>query len=338
MPRTDEQELWTAWRALAGGVAETEGWRTIPIAAGLPVDVRAGRQFPGNREALLFGFRPDRLPMASRLPQGRGFSVALVDLEQADHTASWIAMSRLAMGSEDLFATMACDVLSAMSTLGTASEDRLLQTFLARIAAWQQFMERGIPTLLTLEEEMGLFGELLILQDLLAAGLAPSTVVDCWRGPLRSVRDLEVGRGGIEVKTTLSGTDFPAQISSLDQLFSGPDHPLVIGAIRLQVDSSGLTLPELAEALEGRLLPDNLAVQRFRTLMLRSGFLEAQAKSYERKFVRTQTRLLPVTDSFPRLVRANVPPGILSASYEIDLDRVATPLLDLRAVLDLFGA
>jgi hypothetical protein len=44
-----------------------------------------------------------------------------------------------------------------------------------------------------------------------------------------------------------------------------------------------------------------------------------------------------VTEGFPRLVRGNVPEGVLKALYEIDLGRAAAHRTDLTAALKKLG-
>jgi hypothetical protein len=335
-PRTDAEELQTAWRALAGDAAGGEGWRTIPIAAELPVKIRAGRHFPGNSEALLVGFRASHLPPATRLPEGRGFAVSFVELDQPG-AATWVCLSRSASGSQDLFATMSADVLNAMAAAAGMSENSLFQLFLARIAAWQYFMEHGGTPVLGEEAEIGLFGELLMLTDLLAAGLEARVCVDAWRGPGGGLHDFELGCGAIEVKSSLSIQGMPVTISSLAQLDSSPSRPLLLAAMRLTLDGTGTTLPELAAAISARMVPYPPAVLRFRSLLLRAGYLETHAEQYHRRFVRQAMRMFAVDEGFPRLTRASVPPEILEAKYELDLDRIIASSVDLLVALHQLG-
>jgi hypothetical protein len=335
-PQTDVEELQTAWRALAEDAGSGEGWRTIPIAAGLPVRVRAGRYFPENSEALLVGFTASHLPSATHLPQGRGFAVSLVDLDQRGE-ASWVCLSRSASGSRDLFATMSADVLGVMSTAIGISEEKLLHVFLARIAAWQYFMEHGGAPVLGDDAEIGLFGELLMLTDLLASGLEAKVCVEAWRGPGGGLHDFELGNGAIEVKSSISAQGMPVTISSMAQLDSSPSRPLFLAAIRLVPDGTGTNLPELVSTLTAQLLPEQQAIYRFKSLLLRAGYLESHSGRYQRRFVRHAMRLLTVDATFPRLTRANVPPEILETKYELDLDPFPAPSNELSEALKHLG-
>ena len=336
--QTDAEELSAAWRALTGEDHDTDGWRTIPVAADLPVRVRAGRHFPGNTEALLVGFSSAQLRSATRLPEGRGFRVSLVDLKDAGDHVSWIALSRLGIGALEMFAAMSADILNAVALLRHAGEDRIIQSFLARIAAWQYFMEQGGTSVLGVEAELGLFGELLMLHELIDSGVEPDAAVDGWRGPLGALQDFEIGRAAIEVKSTLSSAGFPAIISSLEQLEDSPGRDLYVAAIRLAQAAAGSTLPELVQRISTLLAEHPSTLERFETRVLRAGLLPAHSDRYDRRLTRVERRLIPVTASFPRLTRNTVPPAILRGWYEVDLDRVSAQAEDLDLVLSRSGA
>jgi hypothetical protein len=53
---SENEELESAWRALAVTSQTDVGWRSIPLANVPDGKLRAGRHFPENTEALLMGF------------------------------------------------------------------------------------------------------------------------------------------------------------------------------------------------------------------------------------------------------------------------------------------
>ena len=330
---TDAAELRTAWRAQTEGSTIPEGWRTIPVATHLPVRIRAGRHFPGNEEALLVGFTSAIVPAATKLPEGRGFLVSRLDAIDGSADVTWIGLSRLAPGSLEIFSAMAADILSSLSELHDAEGDQLLQCFLSRISAWQYFMERGGAPILSHEAEVGLYGELLILEELLDLALPAAFVVAAWRGPFGGLHDFRLGTGAIEVKSSLVANGFAAWIGSMDQLDATTINPLVLAAVRLALDASGRTLPELASRVSQKLSPRAAALQAFGALVIRAGLLEIHIDHYTRRFEHAGTRLFPVTSTFPRLIRSDVPAEITRVQYEMDLDRVNEQTRDLQSVL-----
>lgn len=319
--QSEREELQAAWRALAGP-PESEGWRTIPIARRSPCKVFAGRHFPGNEEALLVGFAPTRLPPPNLLPQGRGFLVSREEVSgQQGHV--WVALRRQQAGRLDLFAMMALDVLGTLEQLCDASNERLVEIFISRIAAWQEFMRRDSDGVLSAEAEVGLAGELELLNGLLDANLRAPVALQAWQGPLDGLHDFTFGTGAIEVKTTLSPAGFPARISSLDQLDDTIASPLFLAGVRLALDSQGNSLPDAVNALRSRLAEDPATLVTLNTRLLHAGYLDDVADRYTRRFTPAGTRFLLVLDGFPRLTRANTPAEIRTARYELDLDLIS---------------
>ena len=87
---TDREALLAAWRALADTTSQS-GWRFIPIATHACCQLRAGRHFPGNEEALLALERnplqyndtviwPDKIRLNNWYEEHRSFGMDLLIL------------------------------------------------------------------------------------------------------------------------------------------------------------------------------------------------------------------------------------------------------------------
>jgi len=332
----DPEPLLSAWRALSEQ-AEGAGWRTIQVGSFGPIRTLAGRHFPGNQEALLALFPSAHLPAPNALPSGRGFAVSRTSFDGPNAACRWICLSREEGGDLSLFTAMAEDVLGVLRSLEGTKESVVLASFLERISAWQKFMEKDRGGILSREAEVGLFGELLVLRDLLAAGLDPADLVDAWQGPLDGLHDFVLGRGAVEVKTTLSPAGGVAMIGSLEQMDESLVCPLFLAEVRILLQEGGETLPRLAETLRETLKGDPLAAERLGSRLLKAGLLDTKAQGYERSFRKNGIRFIQVQDGFPRLTRASVPSGIRSARYEIDLDRLPESDVSLPTLLELLG-
>jgi hypothetical protein len=335
-PPIDVDELQAAWRAL-DGAEPSQGWRTIRIARDLPSPLLAGRWFPDNHEALLVGFTPSAIRALRELPQGRGFEVGKADLGAHADGRAWIALRRHAAGRLDLFSVMAHDVINVLAAASGSTDSARLQILLARIRAWQDFMRGDKDGILGPEAEVGLFGELEIVADLIDAGIGPSLVLDAWRGPQDGLQDFVLGQGAIETKTSASPAGFSAKINSLEQLDDSVARPIFVAAVRIAQEQSGETLPERVARLRGTLAPDPAAVVTFGHLLLHAGFTDLSASQYSRRFSRVSVRLLRVDDTFPRITRATAPIEVRSAQYELDLDLVRAAHVTLPTALHELG-
>jgi hypothetical protein len=334
---TDMNDLRLAWRALSGS-DENEGWKTIPVATSAPCLLRAGRHLPQDEEALLVGFRNVLAPPESHLPQGHGFKVSLLSPDPTGSDVIWLALARRLGGSLDLFALMAEDLLRFVEESRASNEEQLLHQFLWRIRAWQDFMDHHREGVLSPEAELGIFGELTIIDGMLTAGMPERLAVESWQGPLGGLQDLMPGPGGIEVKTTLSPASFLATISSLEQLDDHLRQPIFLAAVRLTLDSSGKTLPAKAEEIRERLESNQAALGLFDVRLIQAGLLRTMAERYTRRFLPISYVVFPVQETFPRLTRAQVHPAIRKVRYEIDLDLAGGSDIGLVRALQLLGA
>lgn len=190
--QTNMNDLRAAWRALAGG-QEGQGWKTIPVATTAPCLVYAGRRLPGDEEALLVGFRNIRAVPDSQLPQGYGFEVSRLAADPTGGDRCWVALARRSGGSPELFAMVAEDLLRLIEDDATCDEDALLHRLLSRIRAWQDFMDRHREGVLSAEAELGLFGELVLIDRMLEAGMPERHVLESWHGPLDGLKDFMLG-------------------------------------------------------------------------------------------------------------------------------------------------
>lgn len=335
-PRSERDELAEAWRALRG-LADGPGWRTIPVCTGGPCRLLAGRQSPGDEEALLVDVGGAPVRAAVQLPQGRGFAVVQVIVE-ATAPSAWIGITRRPGGSADLFAAMAEDIVRTLHGVTDVRRANLLRVLLDRIRAWQMFMDRGGDGVLGAEAEIGLLGELVLIGELVRAGVTGLTVCEGWEGPRDGVQDFRWRSGAIEVKTSSAPLgSFPARIGSIDQLDDTNVRPLFLAAVRLAEVESGRTLPEWVAGVRERLAGQEAALGTFNDRVLQGGYSDAQADRYARRFEVREVRVFTVNQMFPRLTRSTVPGGITEARYQMDLDVVRAPTLDLPAALASIG-
>jgi len=326
-------EFVLAWNSLVGA-AEGYGWRTIPIAASGSCVLSAGRRFPGNEEALLVGFSAAMIPAAETLPEGQGFNVERVDPHHDGKT--WLALTRKAAGSTELFLAMVCDVSGALDAEAGSDELRLLRVFLGRVRAWQEFMRKGAQAL-SPEAEIGLIGEITMLAAIIEAGVPAALAIESWVGPLDGMQDFELGTGAIEVKATLSSAGFPTRIGSLEQLDDAFRQPLFVAGVRLRQTAGGQNLPDFVDALRASIAGDAEAGRMFAERLLAAGYFDAHADRYPRRFGPAGTRVVEVSDCFPRLITGSVPAGVLKAMYEIDLDKAPGENIGTEGALKKMG-
>lgn len=190
---------------------------------------------------------------------------------------------------------------------------------------WRELF-RGGHQGLTVEQVVGLIGELLVLERL-AVCLGPQPALEAWRGPDGHTHDFYAPTGeAIEVKATRSLEGSRVHISNIAQLDPGDVNTLHLSVFRLKEDQTAPTLDE-----------------RIATL-LRAGFpaadLLAKVQGAGHIFetpVLVNTRFKVLADSwwhvdgkFPGLRESRLSSealkGVSDIKYQLSIDAVGAPL------------
>jgi hypothetical protein len=183
--------------------------------------------------------------------------------------------------------------------------------------------------------QVGLFGELFFLKQVLIPCLGPAAV-DHWSGPSGERHDFVVpGRLHIEVKTTRRSRH-EHEISRLDQLHTPQAGRLVLASIQLEESLAGEhSLATLFDELVERLRGAPAALDLLAKQMTQMGWSEDMRNSVDLlRFNVRDAVMFRVDEEFPRLPQDfKLPSGITGIRYTVDLANL--PVLDLAEVMDL---
>jgi hypothetical protein len=199
---------------------------------------------------------------------------------------------------------------------------RLVQGVLAK---WRRFWS-GVPvSALSIEAQIGLFGELYFLSRWLCDALGPTNAVSTWRGPAGARNDFESPGLGIEAKTT-KRVDAVHVIHGLDQLIEPTGGILLLFALSVRDEGSATeSLPKLVSEVRLKLAGDAHGLDVFDKLLYAAGYDDRQEGEYNALLLRVRSEVLyRVCDGFPRLVpdsiTCGVPPGVSNVTYELRID------------------
>lgn len=177
----------------------------------------------------------------------------------------------------------------------------------------------------TRNKAVGLLGELLLLRDYVIPVTGWNDALGCWKGPLGAPQDFVVKGTCVEVKTTEAGSRDQIEITSLDQLSP------VVGDAYLHVIVLSKSDCDTAQSVSLRAVADELKEgfvkyagddEMFSQLLELVGYTPESHESIVNYQIQSRMFYL-VGDDFPRITRATVPQGILSAKYTISLHMCA---------------
>ncbi|MER5383859.1 PD-(D/E)XK motif protein [Streptomyces sp. NPDC002688] len=192
--------------------------------------------------------------------------------------------------------------------------------------SWARLIRRNQG--LSREQELGLLGELVVLQAL-SQSLGWAAALSSWKGPWDEEHDFGLLHDDIEVKTTASEGRVHT-ISSLTQLTPNPERPLWLVSLHYtQAGQGGTSLAELLAGIDDQIrtrVPTQVDVWKHLIENLPSPQELDASQRPNRWTPRSNPAIFRVGDSFPRLSPAllNGLPGdsarrITHLSYRIDL-------------------
>lgn len=243
-----------------------------------------------------------------------------VELQQSqDSTRQTLVFALERSADQDLFLTF-CNAL--IPTLRELTDSRdAVYVALAHLRRWRAFLASGRTQGLSEDEVRGLFGELDFLMEL--SGKLPSVMaVEAWSGPQGGPQDFIFGDTAVEIKTIFGASRNSVRISSENQL-AADCTTLILGVVRLTssggVDDS-MSLNAKVQQVAGA-LNNAHAEEMFWTRIGSLGY-SANPAYDSPEFQVTNRRYFSVGQGFPRLIRSELPAGIVRVSYDIQLETI----------------
>ncbi|MBB2944601.1 hypothetical protein FB565_004334 [Actinoplanes lutulentus] len=186
------------------------------------------------------------------------------------------------------------------------------------------------PESISMEREIGLFGELLTLLGLVPV-LGGLPAVEAWRGPRGEEHDFGLADTDVEVKTTISERR-AHWIDSFTQLQPTTSRPLWLISHQLTGAGTGFgrTLPELIDEVGAALA--GTARADFESKVGLAGWRAAYATQVSSRWERRRgSAAFEVDEQFPKLVPDSLQQAgiaidrLVQVRYRVDLDGLADP-------------
>ena len=269
------------------------------------VEVHLEMEFPGRVRAL--AVRAPDVPEPPRLADTAGLQCTF-----ADHT---VRIAASAAVEPEMFHTLVADLVHHLAVAPHRPGWALVQ----RLTSWQRMLAAGLRTGLSAQAQLGLYGELLVLRELLLPVWGPATVAT-WVGPTGADQDFQRSGVALEVKCTTHRDAQRCRISNEAQLDTDDvEYLALIHQSVRTTTAAGVSLPEMVDAVraEPAVAADPAP---FEDRLLHAGWLDLHRQQYERERYELVTRrCYRVTNGFPRITRQHVPRGVNAVAYSVDL-------------------
>lgn len=247
---------------------------------------------------------------------GHAVTVRRRVLEDEASYRTYAALALEDKGKHDLFRALCVEVLTRIEAAPARAAAALLRT----LDDWRSLLS-GDRRTLGPSELAGLFGELLLLREMLAVDPG---AVRFWTGPSGSAQDFHRGAVSLEVKATTSPEGRAIRVHGSGQLDGGEAGRLLLTWIRLRTDRGG-SVPDLVDECMSTTDDEG----GLRAALGNAGYLPADREIYSaRVFDVVERRTFDVRSGFPRITSAGLSGdaalgGIGRVHYDLDLDASA---------------
>ncbi len=298
----------------------------LPIESTVPV--YAGLEMPND--LIRFSFLIlEQFKALFNPSQSEGFEVKISDeLDQFGFYKVSVVLSESSY--YEIFLVLSSDLLEVLSSADT--DQKAFEMFINRMDHWRDFLKLSRSRSLSFEEEIGLFGELTILEKLITRN--PSLdVLSTWKGPLGKSHDFIRPNLSLEIKTSLFKKKSLLSISSEFQL-DGKNLYLGHVVIDDSFDSpKNKSIPDLIEDIEKKLTEDSFSL--FRGLVISAGYkIEESEKYRNRKYSTSSIEFYEVTEDFPKITQKNINPKICEVRYKINVGGIVNYAVSLDKLIE----
>ena len=221
----------------------------------------------------------------------------------------------------DIFYQLCKDIVE--STTQAESEREAVSLTIARAWRWHHLLRGGSDGRLSLEEQKGLIGELIVLERLLLTHMSPVDAVNSWTGPLDAPKDFEIGNVCIESKARRGAatpfvtinSEFQLDDDSVDQLYL---HVVELNRTPPSSDGS-FNITEIATRVREKIQEnDPGAISAYDGLLSSSGF-DWDDDYSDSVFLEGSHTAYLVQGNFPRITQHNFHPGPSRVRYSLSL-------------------
>lgn len=282
------------------------------------LDAFAAKRVADGLEALILEFDTTLLEGIVEWPRSRGFEVLAEPLESGRGGRTRLCLQLENKRYREVFRALCTDVCVVLAAASQGAD--AIHDFHSRLIRWQSFLQKHGLDGLSEKDRCGLFGELLVLRDVLLPRIKAATVLPAWRGCKMAHQDFQFLKCALEVKTTRAAIPDRISVSNVQQLDGeGMAHMFLTVVHVHENETAGETLPGIVESLRAALPDDGLD-------MLDQGLAEVGYNDVHRHLY-SSTRYQPidrlyfeVRDEFPRLTRDQISDGVKRVRYEISVD------------------
>ncbi|MBX3112003.1 MAG: PD-(D/E)XK motif protein [Fimbriimonadaceae bacterium] len=253
-----------------------------------------------------------------------------IDLRSSSSDNQLLVLTLESEQNIDLFHVLCNSLLAEL--VEARSPASALETALNHLRRWKAFLSSKQARVLSLEEIRGLFAEVWFLLELLGTPAGARGAVGAWHGPERAQQDFIFSDLAVEVKSLVATDPRTVRVSSENQLDSLQKLLyLLIVFVKESRDDSGQSLNQIVAEAQSLIAGTDVAFE-FESKLAEFGYIPL--REYDHPLLEVVgNQPFRVEDGFPRIIRSQVPNGVIRVKYQIELEHLEPFRCDYQLVL-----
>lgn len=216
---------------------------------------------------------------------------------------------------KEIFEVLCKDLISVANSNGN-DQDMILKTA-QRLIRWKKLLQQNLKNSFSTQKQMGLFGELTFILDVLKEEVGLIEAISNWNGPKFEKQDFVLENTVAEVKTYKTANEKVVEISSKEQLYTSKER-LLLAAFSLSENRAGYTVNDLVKVISEDIKSSPIH-ELFMSKVEAYGYVPELIKEPLISFIVDESNYYNVEGDFPRIVPENILNGIQRLKYTIDL-------------------
>lgn len=280
-----------------------------------------------KKEKLYFSIGQDDI---DNVPRFKGVEVSRVRLYEYSKVDYYCELSPKNSTDGEMFEVIIEDIRK--TTDDASTNVQLLNRVSNVLLKWRNFFAQEKSLLLSSERQQGLYGELLLLRQLINwKGIG---AVNYWTGADYETHDYYINNNAIEVKTTSTKLPYKISISSEHQL--NPEEVngnLYVAFYALRKSNvNGETLPEIIQSIKESLKDNRLLFNKFDLNLQKYGYFDGVEKKYPTGYHLREMNYYIVKGEFPRIGKKQLPIGVSNCTYHVSIDNCKSFIVEAEDI------
>lgn len=258
----------------------------------------------------------------------KGVRIDILDLDDSKELNIYLIDNEL----KDIFSLFVENIVEEITNLPTENEAITITSNV--IQKWKKLFDKLNTQGLTLEQQKGLLGELLFLNELIDSNINPDYLLNCWTGPDYEDKDFTLGAICFEIKFTISKLP-RIKITSERQLdTSNVENLFLNNYVSETLKENGISLNSAVDIIRDKISNNSATLKYFNEKLESAEYYDEDRDNYNAQYGVKSRSLYQVNDSFPKLTTDSLPQGIYNTSYYIENSAIEDYRIDFDTIIN----